>query len=321
MELLVATIIVVTLSCLLLPSVQAARESARLAQCASHLRGIGAATLQSHEVTTTFPPARLRARNDYDANACESTQASWLVRITPYLEEADAFMRWDLYAPFEAHEAAMREFVPSVYTCPTRRTSQEAIIASGMYVTEYTLPCGCYVQETLDIVGGAVGDYAANHGDLTNGPSDEYSYWRGGNGTGVIVSARPLCRRGEPVGWIDKVRARDVVDGLSHTALVGEMHVRQDQVARAPENGPMYNGKYLASFARVGGPGIGLARGPKDDTVPAIGFGSWHPGICPFAMADGAVRFVANQIDSEALRSICRREDQHEPEFSELLRF
>lgn len=321
-ELLIVIATIGTLLGLLLPAVQSARESARLNQCKSHLREIGFATLRLHEASTAFPPARLRARNDYDQNACESTQPSWLVRILPYLEEGQAARRWDLNTPFESHDAADRNHAPSVFVCPTRRTLNEAVVKSGEYEHEYALPCGCSGSETVELTGGAVGDYGANHGDYTGGSlNSDFAYWRGGNGTGVIVSSRPLCREGQPAGWLDKVRMKDLVDGLSKTALVGEMHIPQGRLRQSPENGPMYNGKHLPGFARIGGPGIGIARGPSDTSVAAIGFGSWHPNVCPFVMADGSIRVVSNEIDTELLRSMCRRDDDYEIDFSAWMHF
>jgi prepilin-type N-terminal cleavage/methylation domain-containing protein len=316
-ELLVVIAIVGVLVSLLLPAVQGARESARLTQCRGHLRQLALATLHFNDSQGAFPPSRLRARNDYDDNACESTQPSWLVRVLPYVEESGVASQWDLYASFEEHDAATRGFVPAVYVCPTRRAPHEAVVPSGDYTQEFFFPCGCSATETIRLTGGAVGDYAGNHGDYTGGSyAEEFSYWRGGNGTGVIISSRPDCRDGKPVGWIDKVRSKDLVDGASHTALVGEMHVPGERLGLPPENGPIYNGRDLPAFGRIGGPGIGLARGPQDDSVEVIGFGSWHPGVCPFAMSDGAVRSVDNEVDAQALGSMCRRDENHELDLS-----
>ncbi|WP_425395739.1 DUF1559 domain-containing protein [Aeoliella sp.] len=304
-ELLVVIAIIGILIALLLPAVQAAREAARLTQCKNNLRQISLATIQFHDASTAFPPARLRALSYEDGNTCETTQPSWLARILPFLEQQA--IEWQVYDSFENHSDDLREFAPSVFVCPTRRSASDAVIPSSIVEQEFFYGCGCSYTETVQLTGGAVGDYAANHGDYTGGSAGDEAYWRGGNGTGVIISSRPLCREGRPAGWLDKVRIKDVVDGTSHTALVGEMHVPADRLAQVPENGPMYNGKDLPAFARIGGPGVPLSRGAEDDTVPVIGFGSWHQGVCPFAMVDGSVQLVDNFVDVVVLQNMCSR--------------
>lgn len=310
-ELLVVIAIIGILVGLLLPAVQASREAARLLQCQSHLRNIGQATLLLHDAQGAFPPARLRARIDGRGDNCETTQPSWLVRILPFLEEANAAEQWDLYAEYSAQGEELRRFAPEVYVCPTRRTIEQALVAPGESMDVVFLPCGCASVEMIEVAGGVSGDYAGNHGDFTGGSyGGAASYWRGGNGTGVIVSSRPRCVNGKPAGWRDKIRIKDIVDGTSKTALAGEMHVPEGRLAQAPENGPIYNGKDLPAFARIGGAGIGLARGPLDKSIPSIGFGSWHAGVCPFILVDGSIRLVSTDIDSESLRSLCRRNDK-----------
>ena len=316
-ELLVVIAIIGVLVALLLPAVQSARESARSVQCRSHLKSIGLATILHHETLGAFPPARLRARNDNSDEACETTQVSWLVRILPYLEESGAFSKWDLFGKFENHDASIREYSPESYVCPTRRSLYDAVVPSGVTEEEVVFSCGCSSTELVKLVGGAVGDYAANHGDYTGGSyGGANSYWRGGNGTGVIISSRPRCSSDGPVNWIDKVRMKDLIDGASNTALAGEMHIPADRLGKVPENGPMYNGKDLPAFARIGGEGIPLARGSEDTAVPVIGFGSWHPGVCPFVLADGSVDVVDNFVDAEILQSLCRRNDEYSPDYA-----
>jgi prepilin-type N-terminal cleavage/methylation domain-containing protein len=309
-ELLVVIAIVGVLVALLLPAVQAAREAARFAQCRNHLRQLAVATLNFEQTRQAFPPARLRARDDYGDYACETTQPSWLARILPFVEQAGAAAAWQEYERFENHDAPLREFAPAVYVCPSRRTVEEAVVPSGVVEQESFFPCGCSYTEMVQLTSGAVGDYGGNHGDFTGGSDGgSSSYWRGGNGTGVIISSQPLCRDWEPADWVDKIRHKDLTDGASQTALVGEMHIPQGRLAQVPENGPMYNGKDLPAFARIGGPGVSLARGPTDLSVPIIGFGSWHPEVCPFAFADGSVRAVDNFIDARVLRAHCHRAD------------
>jgi type II secretory pathway pseudopilin PulG len=308
-ELLVVITIIGTLIALLLPAIQAAREASRAAQCKSHLKQIGLATLQFNDTHNAFPPARLKSRG-WQSYICETTQPSWLVRIFPFLEESSQYARWNLYDPYESHPDDVREFISAAYVCPTRRSLTEAVISSGSFTKTVTYPCGCGGNETVQLFGGAVGDYAGNHGDFT-GRADggEADYYLGGNGTGVIISSRPLCRDTAPAGWIDKIRHKDLPDGASKTFLAGEMHVPMGRLAQVPENGPIYNGLDLPAFARIGGPGIPLARSADDTYMPIIGFGSWHPGVCPFVLADGSVNSIDDFVDTEILRSYCHRAD------------
>jgi prepilin-type N-terminal cleavage/methylation domain-containing protein len=310
-ELLVVVAIVGLLIGLLLPAAQAAREASRRTDCISRLRQVGLAAMSHHDAVGAFPPARLRSRAwDWEDETCESSQPSWLVRILPYLEQSTAAQKWSLYGRFESHAAEVRETAPTIFNCPSRRSANEAVILSQTVEMEVTYACGCMGSEMVDLVSGAVGDYAGNHGDYTGGSYGLLTdYWRGGNGTGVIISSRPKCRDGEPADWLDKVRYKDIVDGGSNTFLAGEMHIPQGRIAQVPENGPMYNGKDLTAFARIGGPSIPLASGPEDDWLPNMGFGSWHPGICPFVLADGSVRTVDNNVDTVALQSFCHRSD------------
>lgn len=314
-ELLVVIAIVGSLIALLLPAVQAARESARTAECHNNLRQIALATLNYEHAMKVFPPARLRSRDDWgDHKGCESTQPSWMVRILPFIESSNAYSRWNLYESFEFHDDATREMVGSVFVCPSRRTVEQARIESAEVEMEFTYGCGCSGSEIVTLTGGAVTDYGGNHGDFTGGSDDwMYAYWRGGNGTGVIISSEPVCGESGPINWENRISHKDIVDGVSNTFLVGEMHIPFGRLAQVPENGPMYNGRDLPAFARIGGPEVPLARGPHDNSVPVIGFGSWHPDSCPFALADGSVRSLDNFTDSRVLQQLCRREDDARP--------
>jgi hypothetical protein len=281
-----------------------------MTECLNHLRQIGLATLQFNEANTAFPPARLSTRS-FSELPCESTQPSWLVRILPYLEESSVAAEWDVRLPYESHSLAVRNYLPGVYVCPTRRTASEAIVDSGMQEVKMVFPCGCGGNIWIQLVGGAVGEYAANHGDFTGGSFGmETDYFRGGNGTGVIVSSNPRCRGGLPADWTNKIRYKDLLDGASKTFLAGEMHVPATRLASVPENGPIYNGSDLTAFARIGGPGFPLAHGPEDTLADVNVFGSWHPGVCPFVLADGSSRTVDNFVDTVVLESYCRRVDE-----------
>lgn len=158
---------------------------------------------------------------------------------------------------------------------------------------------------------GANGDYGGNHGDLSPGVAGESTdFYFGGNGTGVIISARPNCDfENKVAGWTDKIRSKDISDGLSKTFLIGEMHVSRSQLGQLPADGPIYCGSEVNYATRVAGPGVRLALGPNDESASKYAFGSWHSEICNFAFVDGSVRSLSAYTDTELLGKMGNRHD------------
>lgn len=157
---------------------------------------------------------------------------------------------------------------------------------------------------------GALGDYGGNHGDLSPGSKGADSdFYFGGNGTGIIISTRPKCSDDKVVGWTDKIRSKDVVDGLSQTFLIGEMHVSRRQLRALPNDGPVYCGSRVNYAARVVGPGARLSLGANDDSASLYSFGSWHLDVCHFAFGDGAVRAVSVDTSTGVLANMGHRKD------------
>lgn len=305
-ELLVAIAIIGVLIGLLLPAVMQSREAARKIQCQNNLRQIGLATILFEDTHGLYPPARIFPRQGDPVDlTCGGDQPSWFARILPFIEQREAARQWDLLKPYSEQTSDAAYNVVSTFLCPSRRDASNARVPDTEEVL--TLPCGCS-GGIIQVRGGAVGDYAGNHGDFTGGSTGSpQDYWQGGNGTGILISSRGLCKLGELHGWIDKIRPQDVVDGLSNTALAGEMHIPMGRLSQAPENGAMYNGEDLVAFARIGGPGIPLARDPRDTIIPIRGFGSWHPGVCHFTFADGSTKSLSNQIDTVTLGQFTNR--------------
>ena len=161
------------------------------------------------------------------------------------------------------------------------------------------------------VVGGAVGDYAGNHGDTSPGSNGtETDYFFPGNGTGVIVTSRAALNPDGFLrsGWRDRVTLAMLRDGSSNTFLAGEMHIPDDQINTIPFNGPLYSGSEIVAHSRIGGPGVPILSG-REESGPIFGFGSAHPGICNFVRADGSTGSVNSSLDTLVLANLCNRSD------------
>ncbi len=99
-ELLVVIAIIGVLIAILLPAIQAARESARRTSCTNNLKQIGIAAHQFHDARGTFPVGA-EAREYPAMKSLQWTFYRWssLAHLTPYLEETNAFNALDLSVP------------------------------------------------------------------------------------------------------------------------------------------------------------------------------------------------------------------------------
>lgn len=110
-ELLVVIAIIGILVALLLPAIQAARESARRTQCNNHLKQLALATHMYHDTRLSFPKG---GKNH--VNCCNSSirdYFTWVYYILPYMEQQTVFN-----APSDAQVYAS---AVSVHYCPSRR--------------------------------------------------------------------------------------------------------------------------------------------------------------------------------------------------------
>jgi len=144
-------------------------------------------------------------------------------------------------------------------------------------------------------VPGATGDYAACTGD-TNGTID---YYPGMNGTTDATAAN-----GAFVYFGYRITFQSITDGLGNTIFVGEKHVPKMAYGASPDSS-VYNGDNGASH-RQAGVGAPLANGPYGTGQ----FGSYHPGVCLFAMGDASVRAISTGIDLANLSYLANRHDE-----------
>ena len=261
-ELLVVIAIIGALVALLLPAVQAARESARRTQCTSQLREIGLALQNYHSAYKRYPMGR---------NGMDQFAVSWAYEILPQLEQQNIYDAFDPTQRVDAPANAGAMRVPiSIYACPSRR----APAADRDFDNNE--------QPSIEEGAAVLGDYAANAGLEENTGMEGNDFINGGLD---LTLAGPLFSG-------SKISARQVTDGLSNTLAIGERHIPpvqadwpQGRIHARQGDTCFLCGDSLKTVLR--GVEDGLAVGPddRDDEV----FGSLHPEITLFVFLDGHV--------------------------------
>src|SRR5690242_9246733 len=92
-ELLVVIAIISTLIALLLPAIQAARESTRRAHCQNNLRQIALALLDFHDVYKIFPNGGWGHEwvGDPDRGVGARQPGGWIYSLLPFIEEPSLY--------------------------------------------------------------------------------------------------------------------------------------------------------------------------------------------------------------------------------------
>jgi prepilin-type N-terminal cleavage/methylation domain-containing protein len=273
-ELLVVIAIISILIGLLLPAVQKAREAANRVKCLNNLKQISLATHLYHDQYDHLPPSRV-----------EGEGPSWAWLLLPNLEQENIYRGWDFQHDtiYNAKQTVIAQSI-AIYFCPSRRGPNEGFSKS------FTQRPAC--GQARSIIGG-LGDYAANIG--VSG-ADELLILP--NGTSVPANG--------PFEAIRGIRFNSIRDGLSNTILIGEKHVPIGRFGEAPWDCSIYDGHNPVCNTRAGGPNFPLALDLRDG---GLKFGSYHPGICPFAFADGGVRTIPLTINPITYGYLIQRDD------------
>lgn len=302
-ELLVVIAIIGVLVGLLLPAVQAAREAARRMQCSNNLKQIGLAMHNYHDSQRAFPFGWMLDPTNFNVS-------SWGIQILPFLEQAALADQWTSTSPAfnEAdqlgHPAAVvaknLQVIATplqVFRCPS---------APGENVHDYTLP-GSQAGTPFDLTWTAArSDYTAVSG--IRGVYADIAY--AGNAGGS---------RGGLMAGDTKNSFRDITDGTSNTIMVGERVggnrvYRRTQVNAADTAlfggsqgggwGDFLNGEHWPKGSLRDGSGDGGPCIINCTNSRSVGFMSFHPGGAHFALCDGSVRFVPENIEAQTFAAL-----------------
>lgn len=118
-ELLVVIAIIGILMALLMPAVQAIRESARRAQCLNNLRQIGIALHNYLSVAEKLPQG-----GSYKVGIPSADSYSVQARLLPFLEQGNLYSQIDLKVPPASQLNVIKQRIPT-YLCPSEINDRE----------------------------------------------------------------------------------------------------------------------------------------------------------------------------------------------------
>lgn len=303
-ELLVVIAIITLLVGILVPSVQAVRESGRRVACANRLKQISLAMHVHERHHGRFPAARFQCdgypgTSPYDCLSFKTRRSgrSGFVSALPFLEElvlydtyatsfvsgglwpCDDSAAWRTPAVVEALKSR-----PPVLVCPS--DSSDPLTTEMAWVSDNGSP----------IPTAAVASYVMCHGH--QGPRYQTEYESKYRNTGLFryVFAR---------------QSAEVVDGLSNTFMIGES---VDNHLFASRNIWTHTSRVQDSLRSAECPPNGTRYGIRCSTAWPYGtgpleyrngdFSSRHPQGLQFAMGDGRVVFVDDMIRQEVYRAL-----------------
>jgi prepilin-type N-terminal cleavage/methylation domain-containing protein/prepilin-type processing-associated H-X9-DG protein len=292
-ELLVVIAIIGLLVALLLPAVQAARESARRTECLNHLRQFGLA-LHNFEGTYKFiPPAkvsgttaaadRIRARLSMGAG----TEHAWAVFLLYFMEQKNVRDLYSFQYNWNAPEnKASRDSPLTVSLCPSSPNSD-------VMHPQYT-------ESGVTITGGRI-DYTVVsdiHGSLKN--------------QGLIDSLSPASAYYGAIRTNEIIGLQHITDGTSNTLLIVEdaarphwylagRKLKSDALSDRrpgglwthPDNNIRMDGYDSTGTTQFGPCGMNCTN--SDEMY------SFHPGGMNMAMCDGNARFIVDTTDIRVL--------------------
>lgn len=290
-ELLVVIAIIGILIALLLPAIQAARESGRRMSCSNNLKQLGLGVHGFLDSRHVFPAGHAWDATDdhpdlYVPDA--ATGKGWIVDILPYIEHKDLATQF---------EQATGQAAAGLGICrPECAGALRTSIAELHCPADSSSLKNTFTQFQLEGIECAQTAYKGCIGDSQLG--DTYSIWQG---------YRPDCHRMvdcRGINWrhsyIHPIAVKHVTDGLSHTFLIGEDVPTENWHSAAYYS----NGDWASCHAP---PNYFPRPSTPDLWWNVMSFRSRHKGGLQFCYADGHVAFINDNIEIALYQALSTR--------------
>jgi len=301
-ELLVVIAIIGLLVALLLPAVQAAREAARRSQCTNNLKQAGLALLNHHDAKRVFPKGTYNVIDD--PSETPQNRRSWMQDLLPFMEEDALYQQ---FVPYMKAGGSALGFPQNITVVPTLMCPSEPLNPK---------------LKTFNGGGGTGNGVTGSQGFSGNVVACAGSGYL--NPGGSANSIKPKLVNGLLFAK-SGIRIKDVVDGASHTALTGEIILSPDEKDN-DIRGRYYNpthGGVLFTTLYTPNPSVPdrvnwCSANPVREApcIPSQGpdlgnlymsLRSYHSGGVNMGLADGSVRFIADDVDPYTYKALGSR--------------
>jgi prepilin-type N-terminal cleavage/methylation domain-containing protein/prepilin-type processing-associated H-X9-DG protein len=290
-EILVVIAVIGVLLALLIPAVQAARESSRRAACQNNLKQLGVALTNYETTMKRWPPGKKWSGPTNDPNSFAMAWSSFLLN---YLEERVISDAINYKLPFtDPVNLPLTSKAVPVYLCPS--TSD---------VEDHRTPDG-HLFDLGGIPGEGLGctDYLGISGPAKDSkhPVTKQIY---GRQRGVLIGTKGLPLADELIEP-PPITSAKITDGLAHTICITECTGRGVSIK---------SGK-IDSLHGAWASGNNVSHidgGVNDSKTPKVWYAEQihadHPGGANVLKCDGSVDFLQKDVDKTTVRSMASRD-------------
>jgi prepilin-type N-terminal cleavage/methylation domain-containing protein/prepilin-type processing-associated H-X9-DG protein len=270
-ELLVVIAIIGVLVALLLPAVQAARESARRTQCINHLKQWGLAMHNYHDTLLQLP-----------AGAQSAPRRTYVMFLWPFIEQGNLDLKNDYTQPFFLPPCSIPNTMDGLcgvklklYNCPTDQSGTD---------------------QTRDYYARVRGNYMINWGNTKYG-------------VGSTIGTAPFSHENGSRTTPLLTRLKNITDGTANTLMMSE-YLKGKVKTDTDWRGDIHNDDGVFKFMTLSTPNsstldvVNRATPDNDPRMPVTTSGtqfnaarSRHPAGVNAVMCDGSVRFVTNSVN------------------------